>query len=136
MIVLHRESSGQSRIRFVRNRFSGRYILDKTCSDAIATVVMSDHDVPAIRAFNGILQDMLNRGQSARDMAMVEPPMSKVDIADLMDGFKAVFPQNSSFDMKRRSQYPIIETAIRDKFNRLVVCLQPASSSWKTSNSY
>jgi hypothetical protein len=104
--------------------FTIRSTGDIFCSDVIATVVMSDHDVPAIRAFDGILEDMLKRGQSAKEMAMVEPPMSKVDIADLMEGFKNIFLQSSSLDMKRRSQYPIIETAVRDKFNRLVVCHQ------------
>lgn len=82
---------------------------------------MSDHGVPAVGSFGSILQKMLERGKSSKDMGMVEPPMSKSDISDLLESCNTVFEQSNSIELKTRNQYPIIETAIRDKFNALVV---------------
>lgn len=82
---------------------------------------MSSHDVPAVGVFGGLLKEMLGRGQSVKQSSMAEPPMGKSDLADLISQFDSIFPLVSSTEQKKRSQYPVIETAIRDKFNNLLV---------------
>lgn len=95
---------------------------------------MSSYDVPAVGVFGGLLEEMLERGKSVTQAHMAEPPMSKPDIMDLMARFDSIFPHGSSLEQKKRVQFPVIETAIRDKFNNLLVSSMPKPSKRHTSD--
>lgn len=89
---------------------------------------MSSFDVPAVRVFGGLLERMLGRGKSVKQTHMAEPPMGKPDIVDLIARFDLIFSIGSSLEQKKRVQFPVIETAIRDKFNNLLVSSMSKSS--------
>jgi THO complex subunit 1 len=86
---------------------------------------MAGHGVPAVDAFGDLLSKMLERARSTKKTDTVEPPLNKADLVDLFEQFDSTFPPSSSPEVKKRSQYAVIETAVRLKFNHLLVSLAP-----------
>lgn len=91
-------------------------------------VAMFGHGVQAVDAFGGILRDMLGRAKSVKQTITVEPPLNKSDIIDLSAQLDPTFPSASSQELKKRIQYAIVETAVRDTFNNLLVSRLPVQS--------
>jgi len=84
---------------------------------------MAGHGVPAVDAFGELLTEMLERARATKKTDTVEPPLNKADLVDLFEQLDSIFPPSSSPEVKKRSQYAVIETAVRLKFNDLLVSL-------------
>lgn len=78
---------------------------------------MAGYGVPAVGDVGGLLMEMLERAQVVKQTTTVEPPLHKSDIAELFLRFESKFPEGSSSESKKH----IIETAVRDIFNNLLV---------------
>jgi THO complex subunit 1 len=90
---------------------------------------MAGHAVQAVDDFRGLLLEMLQRAEQQKQTDTVEPPLNKPDFADLFERVESVFPSTAPPEIKKRSQCAIIETAVRDTFNNLLVSRASARSS-------
>lgn len=86
-------------------------------------VTMVEHGVDAVYAFGGILEEMLEQAESIKQTSTVDPPLNKSDIEDFLEQVESMFGSLKSVEQKKRSQYAIIETAVRNAFNNLLVRL-------------
>lgn len=93
---------------------------------------MSDHEVPAVGVFGGVLQQMLERGRSIEQQSIAEPPMTKENIGELWAQFDTIFPSVDTLESRKRAQWPIIETACRDRYNRLLVSSETKAAAVRT----
>ena len=89
---------------------------------------MAGHGVPAVDEFGGLLRVMLRRARPKAEAIKVtntvEPPLIKSDLTDLFEQVDSIFSPAASPELKKRSQYAVIETAVRDAFNDLLVSLE------------
>jgi THO complex subunit 1 len=92
------------------------------------TAIMVGHGVPAVDEFGGVLRGMLQRARTKakafKDTNTVEPPLIKSDLTDIFERVDSIFSPAASPELKKRSQYAVIETAVRDAFNNLLVSLE------------
>ena len=92
------------------------------------TANMACHGVQGVDEFTKLLLEMLLRAEQAKRSNTVEPPLNKSDLGDLfeqVDG--AFFSFATTPELKKRS-HAVIETAVRDVFNSILVrSLQPSS---------
>ncbi|TVY83925.1 Guanylate kinase [Lachnellula suecica] len=92
---------------------------------------MAGHAVQAVDDFGGLLQDVLQRAEQQKQTDTVEPPLNKSDFADLFERVDSIFLSTAATpEIKKRSQWAVIETAVRDTFNNLL-----ATSSVHTHSS-
>lgn len=82
---------------------------------------MAGHGVQAVHDFQELLQQMLLEAEVAKQTDTVEPPLNKADLEDLFVRASSIFPPLASPEIRKRSQYAVIETAVRDTFNDLLV---------------
>ncbi|KAF4628109.1 hypothetical protein G7Y89_g10040 [Cudoniella acicularis] len=81
---------------------------------------MAGHGVQAVDAFGGLLLEMLQRAEMVKQTNTVEPALHKTDLGDHFERVESIFPSSSSPETKKRSQYAVIETAVRDTFNNIL----------------
>ena len=78
--------------------------------------------------FGELLREMLvsaqKKAQAIKNTNTVEPPLIKSDLTGLVERIDLIFPPTTPPDMKKRGQYAVIETAVRDAFNNLLVSLE------------
>jgi DNA-directed RNA polymerase subunit L len=104
---------------------------------------MADYGVQAVAQFGELLQQMLRKADEVKPTYTIEPPIDKSDLRDIFERVNVVFPppdvvvevkegetmeekeqratREKKRDLKKRNQYAIIETAVRDTFNNLLV---------------
>ncbi|KAH8821619.1 THO complex subunit 1 transcription elongation factor-domain-containing protein [Xylogone sp. PMI_703] len=81
---------------------------------------MAGHQVQAVDAFGQLLARMLVAAERVKEKTAVEQPLNKSDLDSLFGEVDAMFASISAPDIKKRSQYAIIETAVFDAFNDLL----------------
>jgi THO complex subunit 1 len=84
-------------------------------------IAMSSHGVHIVAEFGGLLKQMLGRATSVHQTNSTEHPLNKSDIADLIEQLESAFPPALTPELKKKNQYAVIETAVRDTFNTLLV---------------
>jgi THO complex subunit 1 len=82
---------------------------------------MAGHAVQAVDDFGGLLLEMLQRAEQQKQTDTVEPPLNKSDFTDLFERVESIFPSTAPPEVKKRGQCAVIETAVRDTFNNLLV---------------
>lgn len=88
-------------------------------------VTMEGHGLPTVDAFAQLLLEMLQQAELVKHTHTVESPLNKTDLANTYEQIDQMFNESASVEAKKRSQYAIIETAVRDTFNNLLVSLAP-----------
>ncbi|TAQ86778.1 hypothetical protein B7494_g4892 [Chlorociboria aeruginascens] len=81
---------------------------------------MAGHGVQAVVAFGELLSSMLQNAEMVKKTSTVEPPLSKSDIGKSFAQLAEIFSFSVSPELKKRNQYAVIETAVRDEFNNLL----------------
>jgi THO complex subunit 1 len=74
---------------------------------------MAVYGVPAVGEMNAMLEAMLEQAQTVKQTHTIEPPLHKSDLSELYDQVAGT----PSSDSKKH----IIDTAVRDIFNNLLV---------------
>lgn len=78
---------------------------------------MAGYGVPAVGEVGTILQEMLDKALVVKQTNAIEPPLHKSDLAELFERVELVFAGLPSPESKKA----IIDTAVRDTFNNLLV---------------
>jgi THO complex subunit 1 len=84
---------------------------------------MAGHVVPAVDEFGALLEELLRRAEDVKPTTTVEPPLSKFGISDILERVESVFFSSAETLEQRKQRHAPIESAIRDKFNELLVSL-------------
>jgi THO complex subunit 1 len=84
---------------------------------------MAGHVVQAVEAFGELLKELLRRAEEVKQATTVEPPLSKSDFEDILERVEAAFFSSAETLEQRKQRHAAIDTAIRDKFNELLVSL-------------
>lgn len=84
---------------------------------------MAGHVVPAVDEFGTLLEELLQRAEDVKTTTTVEPPLNKSGISDILDRVESVFFSSAETLEQRKQRHAAIESAIRDKFNELLVSL-------------
>lgn len=84
---------------------------------------MAGHGVQAVGDFRSLLEELIQRAEAAKPNGTIEPPLNKTDLGDISERVNSVFEPIAPADAKerKRSQYAVVETAVRDTFNDLLV---------------
>lgn len=82
--------------------------------------------VDAVDAFGELLKELFQRAEEVKQTNTVEPPLSKPDLEDILERVEATFFSSAKTLELRKQRHAAIDTAIRDKFNELLV-----SSYWR-----
>lgn len=84
---------------------------------------MAGHGVQAVGDFRSLLEELIQRAEAAKPNGTIEPPLNKADLGDISEHVNSVFEPIASTDVKerKRCQYAVVETAVRDTFNDLLV---------------
>lgn len=82
---------------------------------------MTDHAVKAVEAFQGILQDMLDKARATKQTVTIEPPLVRSDFTDLLQRIQSIENLSQPLERNKSFRYAVIETAVRDVFNKLLV---------------
>lgn len=77
--------------------------------------------VEAVEEFGGLLNEMLHTAATIKQMAAIEPPLVKSDLADYLPRLQTINGFPKSQESKKSVQYAVIETAVRDVFNQMLV---------------
>lgn len=85
---------------------------------------MEGHGLPMVDSFAQLLSEMLQQAELVKETHTIESPLSKTELASTYERINQIFSE-TSIESKKRSQYAIIETAVRDTFNNLLVSLAP-----------
>src|SRR4051812_39136423 len=86
---------------------------------------MAGHAVPVVDTFGEVLEKLLQRAGEIKQTNAVEPPLNKLDFQDILEQVESTFFSSSETVELRKRRHAAIDTAIRDKFNDLLVCLPP-----------
>ncbi|ESZ93055.1 hypothetical protein SBOR_6576 [Sclerotinia borealis F-4128] len=84
---------------------------------------MEGHGLPMVDAFEQLLLEMLQQADSVKQTHTIESPLNKTDLANTYERIDRIFSEVASLESKKRSQYAIIETAVRDTFNNLLASI-------------
>jgi hypothetical protein len=93
------------------------------------------HGVLGVDAAGTFLDGLLERADSVKQTASIEPPLEKSDFDDLRrqlsDALGYELPAEEPIDTKKVQRFAVIETAVRDTFKTLIVswpsvCAGPA----------
>ena len=84
-------------------------------------VTMSSHGVQAVDTCGAVLRDMLGKAKSLKRTNAIELQLNKSDIADIIGQLNSVFPLGPKSEPKKKNKFAIIETVVRDIFNKLLV---------------
>ncbi|QSZ35553.1 hypothetical protein DSL72_008423 [Monilinia vaccinii-corymbosi] len=94
-------------------------------------VIMGTHGLPTVGAFAQLLLEMLQQAELVKQSHTIESPLNKTDLANTYERIDQIFSESAPIEAKKRSQYAIIETAVRDTFNNLLasISIETPSSS-------
>jgi hypothetical protein len=81
--------------------------------------------VPAVQAFQGLLQEMLDKARAAKQTDTIEPPLTRADLSQLLQRVESIEQFSTSLEANKSFRYAVIETAIRGVFNELLVSDSP-----------
>jgi THO complex subunit 1 len=82
---------------------------------------MAGYVVQAVDGFGELLKELLQRADETKKTTTVEPPLDKTALEDILERVEAtLFPSAETLEL-RKQRHPAVETAIRDKFNDLLV---------------
>ena len=84
---------------------------------------MAGNLVQAVDVFGEILNGLLQRAEEVKQADTVEPPLSKVDFEDILERLETIFFSSAKTIEQRKQKHAAIDTAIRNKFNELLVSL-------------
>jgi THO complex subunit 1 len=84
---------------------------------------MAGHVVQVVDMFGEMLNELLQRAEEVKQTDTVEPPLSKVDFEDILERVEATFFWSAETPEQRKQKHAAIDTAIRNKFNDLLVSL-------------
>ncbi|KAL3425682.1 guanylate kinase [Phlyctema vagabunda] len=76
--------------------------------------------VEAVSVFGELLEELLQTAETAKHTNRIESPLNKSDLRDTYGRIDAVFDSEISAELRKKSQYAVIETAARDAFNSLL----------------
>lgn len=85
------------------------------------------YGIPAVAAFKGLLDELLQRAHSVKPSSSIEPALKRPDFEDLQTQLREVFPTaepaagKDKGDNRRARRFAIIETAARDTLSTLIV---------------
>lgn len=82
---------------------------------------MAGHVVQAVDAFGGLLEDLLQKAGEVKPTNTVEPPLNKSELQGLLERVESTFFVPAETLESRKRRHAAIDTAIRDKFNNLLV---------------
>jgi hypothetical protein len=89
------------------------------------SATIDSHGVSGVAAAAAFLDTLLERAESVKRTASIEPPLEKSDFDDLRqqlsDALGYELPPDESADSKRTQRFAVIETAVRDTFESLIV---------------
>ncbi|CAG8959381.1 hypothetical protein HYFRA_00001279 [Hymenoscyphus fraxineus] len=81
---------------------------------------MAGQGVQAVGKFRELLEELLQEAEAAKPNGLIEPPLNKDDLGDISERVNSVFLPVTSPEVRKRSQYAVVETAARDTFNDLL----------------
>ncbi|AEO69581.1 9488df5f-fb33-4ec4-854b-57beee312a39 [Thermothielavioides terrestris] len=88
------------------------------------SATIDSHGVSGVAAAAAFLDTLLERAESVKRTASIEPPLEKSDFDDLRqqlsDALGYELPPDESADSKRTQRFAVIETAVRDTFESLI----------------
>jgi THO complex subunit 1 len=87
---------------------------------------MAGHVVQAVDEFGELLKELLQRGDELKQTTTVEPPLSKSGFEDILERVEATLFSSAKTLEQRKQRHAVIDTAIRDRFNELLVSLRDA----------
>ena len=82
---------------------------------------MVDHGVQKVGVFGRLLEEMMHRAQKVKNTDTVEPALSKSNFDDLIEKLETEFYLDAKSSDLRKPGFAIIESAVRDRFNNLLV---------------
>lgn len=88
--------------------------------------------VEAVDHMSAILRQMLEEASRIKDSTGIEPTITNSDLEDLLQNIESQVQD----DPRRANQFSIIETAVRDIFNELLVSYYPRNSRIEPSLIY
>jgi THO complex subunit 1 len=89
---------------------------------------MAGHEVQAVDAFGELLNELLVRAEQVKQTNTVEPPLIKPDFQDILERVESTFFSSAKTLESRKQSHAVIDIAIRDKFNNLLVSLSSTRS--------
>lgn len=87
------------------------------------TAGMAGHGVQGVDEFKNLLGEMLERAYVVKESSTVEPPVTKSDLGDLFKRVEAEFFSSTTTPELRKRKHAVIETAVRETFNSILVSL-------------
>lgn len=84
---------------------------------------MAGHGVQGVDEFKMLLLEMLQRAEVVKQLSTVEPPVAKSDLDGLFDRTERVFFSYATTLELRKRTYAVIETAVRETFNSILVSI-------------
>jgi THO complex subunit 1 len=92
------------------------------------TANMAGLGVQGVDEFTRLLLEMLSRAELVKQSNTVEPSLNKSDLGDLFEQVDGGFFSSATTPELRKRSHAVIETAVRDVFNSILVrSLQPPS---------
>lgn len=82
---------------------------------------MAGHVVQTVDAFGELLKELMQRAEEVKQTHTVEPPLNKSDFEDILERVETQFFSSAETLELRKQRHAAIDTAIRDKFNDLLV---------------
>ncbi|KAJ8068779.1 hypothetical protein OCU04_002475 [Sclerotinia nivalis] len=90
---------------------------------------MEGHGLPMVDSFAQLLLEMLQQAELVKETHTIESPLTKTELANTYERIDQIFSEAASIESKKRSQYAVIETAVRDTFNNLLASISIENSS-------
>jgi hypothetical protein len=82
---------------------------------------MAIQNVEAVEGFRVQLGLMLELARATNATTTVEPALSSSDFSNFLEAYQSFDPAVKAHDKRKAAQYAVIETAVRDRFNELLV---------------
>jgi hypothetical protein len=87
------------------------------------TASMAGHGVQGVDEFKKLLQEMLERAEMVKESRTVDPPVTKSDLRELFERVEDEFFSSATTPELRKRKHAVIETAVRETFNSILVSL-------------
>ncbi|KAK4124004.1 hypothetical protein N657DRAFT_645619 [Parathielavia appendiculata] len=88
------------------------------------SATIDSHGIPGVAAAARFLDELLERAESVKRTASIEPPLDKSHFDDLRrqlnDALGCDFTAEESVDARKLQRFAVIETAVRDTFKSLI----------------
>jgi THO complex subunit 1 len=84
---------------------------------------MAGHVVQGVDEFKKLLLQMFARAEVVKNSSTVEPPVTKSDLGDIFERVEEEFFSFATIPELRKRKHAVIETAVRETFNSILVSL-------------